>query len=564
MTTTTKSKPSSRHRETSAPDPATDYARAVVAGDIVAGKLVKLACQRHLDDLETAAERGFHWRPEVAKQIYDVANILRHWKGRWAGKPIKLEPWEYFFLGSIWGWRRSDGTRRFRHVHLEVARKNGKTLLAAILALALLLFDNESGAAIYCVATKLDQSRITHEDCKQLAKASPQILRRLDIFRSSITSGNNSLQPLGRDSGTMDGLNIHGAIVDELHAWRDRLLWDVVTTATGARDQPLIVRTTTAGYDKQTLWWELRQQAVGALTGKRNDDRLFALIYTIDDDDDWKDPACYIKANPSLDVTVKLEDLIAERDDAIATPAQQPSFRRLKLNQLTEALSTWLDIDRWDACAGAPSEDELAGMDCLTGIDLSTSQDLTAAVHFFPGTDTRPAILIPRLWLPEEGIDVKADRDGQPYRQWAEQGWLNLIPGPMIRYEAIEEQLKRDAEKFSIRHLIYDRYLARQTAARMQDMGFNCCEYGQGYQSMHPAVVEFEKLVASGRVRHNGSPLLRSCVANVAIDHDPAGNRKPNKKKSTGRIDGAVAALMAVGGMLALNFGGGAGGFESW
>lgn len=478
--------------------------------------------------------------------------MLKHWKGRWAGKPIHLEPWECFFLGSIWGWRRPDGTRRFRHVHLEVARKNGKTLLAAVLALAMIILDGESAPDVYIAATKLDQARITHEDCKRLASAADALKSRLEVYKTAIASpwNNGTCQPLGKDSGTLDGLNIHGAILDELHAWKDRHLWDVVNTATGARDNPLIIRTTTAGYDKQTLWWELRGKAVDLLLRKRDDDRLFALIYTIDDDDDWKDDKCYIRANPNLGVTVKLEDLVAERDDAIATPGQQPAFRRLKLNQLTEAVSTWLDMDRWDACAVPAITELLAGRRCITGIDFSSSRDLTAICHVFPppvGDADGAWLLVPHFWLPEEGIDEKSDRDGQPYRRWAEDGWMTLIPGPVIVDEYIGRKIEEDNERHMIEMLVFDRRFTMRLSADMLSKGFQAIGFGQGFLSMKDPTVEFERKVIGRKFAHNGSPVLKSCVANVAIEQDPAGNRKPTKKKSTGRIDGVIAALMALG-----------------
>lgn len=466
-----------------------------------------------------------------------------------------MEPWECFFLGSIWGWRRTDGTRRFRHVHLEVARKNGKTLLAAVLALALLVLDGEHGAEIYTVATKLDQARITHEDCKRLASASAAMASRLEVFKSAITAEatNGTCQPLGRDSGTLDGLNIYGAIVDELHAWRDALLWDVINTATGAREQPLIVRTTTAGYDKQTLWWELRTSAVGVLQGSRDDDRLFVLIYTLDKKDDWKDERCYIKANPNLGVTVKLEDLIAERDEAVQVPGRQMQFRRLKLNQLTDAVSTWLTEECWDACAGKITPEMLVGRVCYEAFDLSSSRDLTATVRVLAPLDEKSDsddgkwILLPHFWLPEEGIDEKSDRDNRPYRQFAEDGWLTLIPGPVIRDEWIEEKVDRDNIETPLALLVFDRKFAMQIANRLKDKGYQAVGFGQGFLDMKDAVVTFEKLAVGRRFLHPGCPLLKSCVMNVAMDQDPTGSRKPTKKKSTGRIDGAVAALMGVG-----------------
>mgnify|MGYP003440779924 FL=1 len=546
----TRSKPSST---ASAPDPATAYARSVVAGEVVACDLVRRACQRHLDDLESAPARGYHWRPEFADLIYEFFKLLKHSKGsQFAGKPFLLEPWQHFFCGSIWGWRDAEGNRRFRHAHLEVARKNGKTTVASGLGLACMVLDGEAGAEVYTVATKLDQARITHEESKRMALASPALARRLQVYKSAISNlaNHSTYQPLGRDSGTLDGLNIHCAIMDEIHAWKDQLLFDVIVTATGARAQPLMIRTTTAGYDRQSIWWNLRQKCVDVLQGKRTDDRLFALVYTLDEADDWKDETVYAKPNPNLGVTVKLPDLIAERDDAVAVPASQMTFRRLKLNQLTEAVSTWLPIEPWDAAATQITPELLDGRERYVGVDMSTSRDLTSVASVYPPADRDPAgiwVVQCHAWLPEEGIDQKSDEDGKPYRQWAEDGWLTLIPGNVIRPEWIEEYIVAENDRHLVTQLIFDRARATEVIDRLVQRGFPVIGYGQGFLSMHPAVVEWERKHLGAKFAHDGSPVLRSCILNVAIDSDPAGNRKPTKKKSTGRIDAVVAGLMALG-----------------
>lgn len=548
------------------PDPVTDYARSVVAGKIVAGKLVVKACERHLRDLKTAKARGFVWDLDQVDIIFDFFRLLKHSKGRWAGQPFELSPWQQFFVGSVWGWRRTDGTRRFRVAHVEVARKNGKTTLAAGLELAMLLIDGEPGAEVYCAATKKDQAKLTHIEAERMVKRSPALAKRIDVLKNnlSIPSTSSKAEPLGADSDTLDGLNVSGAVCDELHAWKQRKLWDVIETATGARLQPLIVCTTTAGYDTHSIWWELRSNVARMLDAKTPsddgwDDELFGLIYTLDVDDDWTDEAVWIKGNPNLGVTVKAEDLRKGCRKAQVTPGRQPAFRRLRLNQITEAASVWIDINRWDDCRSELTEDDLVGRVCFGGLDLSSSRDLTAAFYFFPmdpeeiegaeGTEKYLAC-VTRFWLPEEDLRERCEQDGKPYDQWADEGWITLIPGPAIRYEVVEEHLKQDAEKFQ--HLAWgvDRWMAVQTSRRLIEEGFNIQEYRQSYVSMAAPVVEFERAVASRRILHLGCPVLRMCVANTIVDQDSVGNRKPTKKKSTGRIDGVVAAMMAMGVML--------------
>ena len=534
-------------------DQATDYAKAVTSKKIVACELVRLACQRHLHDIATASARGLYWVPEQAQIIYDFYRQLRHSKGRWAGQPFELHPWECFFTGSVWGWRRKDGTRRFRQAHMEVGRKNGKTTVASGLGLALSTIDNEAGCQVYTLATKLDQARITHEESKRMVLKSPSLKKRIEMYKNSliIPSIAGQYSPLGRDSDGLDGLDVSGAIADEIHAWRNRDLWDVIETATGARTQPLLIRTTTAGFDTHSLWWELRQHAVKMLKGDIVDDELFALIYTLDDGDDWKDESTYIKANPNLGVTLQLDELVKRRDDAIATPGKQPSFRRRRLNQLTESAATWIDMVRWDALRNTIVEKDLIGRRCFAGLDFSSSQDLTAAVYLFPLDRNQKGDLVfgmvSRFWVPEDGLVERCDRDGVPYDRWAAEGWISLVPGPAIRYEWVEAQLLKDAQQFEFQEIAADRAFAVQTLLRLQDAGFAIKGFGQGFFSMAPQVVEFERCVVGGRFRETGNPVLRWCVANTVVDTDPAGNRKPTKKKSTGRIDGVVAALMALG-----------------
>lgn len=531
-------------------DPATQYATDVVSGKFVAGQLVRLACERHLNDIETAESRGYFWRPEMAQMLFDFFSLLRHSSDQWDGLEFKLEPWQAFFAGSVWGWRRADGTRRFRHAHLEIARKNGKTTLAAGIGLALEVIDGVPGAQVWTVATKLDQARLTHEESKKMVIKSPTLNKRLTIYKDSIiyAAAGSNYRPMGKESKTQDGLNMSGIIIDELHAWRDRLLWDVVTTASRSRAQPLWMRTTTAGFDKQTLWWDLRSTAVDVLEGKRNDDRLFALIYTIDDDDDWKDPACWVKANPNLGVNIKLDDMTVECKEAVDTPSEQNKFRRLCLNQVTEAFSSWIPIEFFDACAGEITDEMLVGRACYTGIDMSSARDLTAIVHVFPPLEAGGKwIMKSTFFLPEEDIDQKADQDGQPYRRWAEQGWMQLIPGRVIRPSFVEEQIERENEQHPISMLVFDRKLSVELSDNMQNKGYACVGFGQGFLSMKNPTVEFERKSVGGQFLHSGSPVLRSCVQNVVIEQDASGSQKPTKKKSTGRIDGVVAAIMALG-----------------
>ncbi len=531
--------------------PATAYARNVVEGRIVAGELIRLACQRHIDDLEHGTERGLWFDHDEARRRVGFFPLLKHSKGKWAGKTFELQQYQQWMTGCIFGWKRRDRHRRFRVAHVEMARKNGKTQWASGMGNCVLVMDREGGAEIYNVAGKFDQAKLTHDESKRMVKSSPALSKRLSVFKNAICdeSTNSKYLPLGADSDTLDGLNIHMAICDELHAWRRRSLWDVIETATGAREQPLIVITTTAGYDKHSIWWERREYAIAVLKGVVPDDSLFAAIFTLDDKDEWTDESTWVKANPSLGVTVKLADLRKECEEAKAVPGKQNAFRRLKLNMPTEQADRWLDVATWDVCAGAAfDEDELAGRECFGGLDLSATLDLTALVWLFPPEDEEGAWrVLWRFWLPGDGIAERARRDAVPYDLWASQGHLELVPGNTIEYDLVEAQVLKDAERFQVRELAFDRYFANQLTLSLQDEGVNVVGYGQGFASMAAPTKELEKLVVSGTLAHGGHPVARWNASNVAVKQDPAGNLKPDKSRSTGRIDGIVALCMALG-----------------
>src|SRR5512139_2470424 len=290
---------------------AEQYIDDVVAGRVSACHWVQQAAQRHIDDLEHGAERGLHFDQDAAEHVLKFFTILRHSKGEWAGRLIELEPWQQFLLWTLFGWKRADGTRRFRTAYIEVARKNGKSTMGAGIGLYLLAADGEPGAEIYSAATKRDQARITHLEAVRMVRSSPMLKRRIRTFRDNlnIEGTASKFEPLGADADTTDGLNIHGAIVDEIHAHKTREMWDRLDTATGARRQPLMFGITTAGYDRQSLCWTLNEYSKKVLDRVIDDDTFFGLIYTLDEGDDWQDEKTWIKANPNLNVSKKIDDL---------------------------------------------------------------------------------------------------------------------------------------------------------------------------------------------------------------------------------------------------------------
>lgn len=560
-----RSKPSARAKPKKAkpakpkppPCPTTEYAKAVVAGKIVAGRYVRLACERHLRDLETGGDRGLWFDPEAAETAFAFFGLLNHSKGRWAGQAFVLEPWQKFFIGCLFGWKRADGTRRFRVGHLEVARKNGKTTLAAGIGLLLFILDGEPGAEVYTLATKQPQAKITHEESARMVEASPALKSRIESYKNnlSIPATNSKYEPLAADGGKLDGLNVHGFIADEIHAWKARLLWDVMETASGARSQPLGVVTSTAGFDRHSIWWERREIAIKALEATAPetagfDDAVFALIYTIDEGDDWKDERCWIKANPSLGVTVKIEDLRADCKSAIDNPAKQNTFKRLKLNMPTEQASRWLSIEKWDACKTELEREEflamLAGQPCWAGLDLASTIDLAAFGMVFPMDDGTVCVLV-FFWIPGETAEIRAREDRVPYPLWIESEWVFETEGAQIDYDAIRLKIGELGLVYDIREIAFDPWNAAQITTQLAGDGFNVVAFRQGFASMSPPAKELERLLAGRLLRHDGSPCLRWNAGNVARKEDATENIKPDKSASTGRIDGIVTIVMGLG-----------------
>lgn len=534
-------------------DATTSYAEQVTRGKLVTGQWVRLACQRHLADLKHGHKRGLRWDVNGAAAVIEFFKLLRHSKGPMARKPFDLQPWQQFFVGSIYGWKRADGRRRFREAQLEVARKNGKTTLASGIGLAELVLTGESGAEVYTVATKRDQARLTHRQSVRMVQSSPALKKHIQIFKDALThdrSGSTYI-PLSADGHTHDGLNPSAAVMDEIHAWRDRLLYDVIETGMDARAQPLILITTTAGHNRHSIWWERRELATKVLRGEVQDDSLFAYIATLDDGDEWTDPNVWVKGNPNLGVTIQVDDFAARVRQAQATPGKQNSFKRLRLNVPTDSATLWIARERWDACGGLTDVSMLEGRMCYTGVDLSTVRDLTAAVHVFPSEDPRePVCMIPRFWLPEEDLEERSDIDGVPYEQWAADGHIRLIPGRIIDNDVLLEDLLADAAELEIAGFLFDPWGAVQLMKKLEAEGHTVIPFRQGFKSYKAPVLLFESLVEQRRILHTGSPVLASCVANTAIEEDAAGNRKPSKRHSTGRIDGAVAAIMGLAGLL--------------
>ena len=354
--------------------------------------------------------------------------------------------------------------------------------------------------------------------------------------------------PLSSDASSMDGLNVHGAIIDELHAHRTRHVVDVLDTATGARRQPLLFEITTAGYDRHSICFEHHDYSIKVLQGIVRDDAWFAFIAAADENDDWTDPAVWRKANPNFGLSVKQDDLARKAEKAIALPGAQNAFRRMHLNEWTEQAERWIDLAAWDACAGAVSLELLRGRPCFGGLDLSTATDVTALAWVFPPHhDDDLWRVLSRYFVPAEHLRKRAERDRVPYDLWAAEGFIEATPGNVVDYGAIEQRILTDSALFQVKDIAYDPWNATHIALRLQDEGATMVEFRQGFRSMSAPTRELEKLIVSKKLAHGANPVTRWMAANVAVAQDPAGNLKPAKDKSTERIDGIVALIMALG-----------------
>lgn len=538
--------------------PVLAYARAVVAGRVPAGKWVWGACRRHLDDLAGGGARGLRWDQAAADHAIEFFKFLRHSKGKWNAQTFHLSPWQQFIVGSIFGWKRADGTRRFRIVFVEVPRKNGKTTLAAGIGLYLLACDGEAGAEVYCAATKRDQAKLVFSDMKAFVRLSPELAEVIERNAHSleIPATRSKCEPLGADADTTDGLNPFVAICDEIHAWKSRDLWDVLLTGMGAREQPLAIAITTAGDFADSIYNELHNDAEQVVDGSTrptaDTDAIFSYIATPDSDVDWRTPLAWRQANPNLGVSLKESELAETIQRAERRPSEQNKVKRLRLNIRTAALDSWLGLDQWDR-GGAPFDlDELAGRPAFGGLDLASTQDFAAFVLAFPwGMDRGEPVYRLRcwFWLPADADDYLAAKlRGKVVSQGWAAGPVELTPGNAIDLGRIEDVIESVSRECDIRAVAYDPFNAEGTAGRLADRaGLKMLRFPQSMGHFNEPAKAVERAVAAGRLLHGGNPVLRWMVGNAIVQQNGAGHIMPSRKRSRDKIDGVVAMTMAVG-----------------
>jgi len=474
--------------------------------------------------------------------------MLVHIEGPLAGQPFVLEPWQRELVRELFGRKLPDGRRQYSTLYLEVPRGNGKSTFAAGLALYLLTVEGERSAKIYGAAADKAQAAIVFETAEKMVEASPQLAKGIRAYRNKtmeFAESGSKYIVLSSEAYTKHGLNPSGIIFDELHAQPNRELYDVLVTAMGKRAQPLMVMITTAGYDRNSICWEQHEYARKIIDGTISDPTWLARIYAADPEDDWTRPAVWAKANPNYGVSVREEFLLQQCASALQSPAYQNTFRRLYLNQWTQQENRWLDMSAWDACNQALPD--LTGRKCYGGLDLASTTDIAAFVLCFPPeAEDEPTWLLPFFWVPGDNITDRERRDRAPYGLWVQQGHIAATPGNVIDYGYIRNRINELAELYTLQEVAIDPWNATELSIDLQDDGIVVVEMRQGFASMSAPTKELLRLVLAKRLAHGGNPVLRWMADNAAARQDPAGNVKLDKAKSTGRIDGMVALVMAL------------------
>lgn len=493
---------------------------------------------------------GAAYDPAKADKAVKFLSNLRQIQGRWADKPMALLPWQDGLVRRMFGTVRPDGRRQYRTVYVEIPRKNGKSTLAAGIALYLLCADGEQGAQVYGAAADREQANIVFDTASEMVRRTSALAARVKVFASYnikrlvYEPSGSFYRSIPADAAGAHGFNAHGVILDEAHTQPNRDLFDVLTTSVGAREQPLIFVITTAGYDRHSLCWELHEYARQVRDGVIEDPTFLPVLYGAADGDDWTSPDVWRAANPSLGATVSEEFLAEECAKAQNVPAYQNSFRRLYLNQWTAQETRWLDLAAWDR-GGAPVDPAaLLGRDCYLGLDLASTTDLAAMVAVFPDGDRFDALA--HFWVPADGMRERERRDRVPYGQWAAAGLIEATEGNVIDYAAIKARVLDWAGRYRVRQVAYDPWNATQLMLQLADEGLDCVPVRQGFASLSAPTKDLLGLVLDGRLAHGGNPVLRWMADNVTVSTDPAGNIKPDKGKSTQRIDGIVALIMAL------------------
>lgn len=476
---------------------------------------------------------------------------IRHTLGKWSGQPFEFLPWQRDIVRTLFNSVDEEGRRQFRTCYITCARKQGKSTFVAAMALYFLVSDpDEVGAHIYTAAASRDQSKVVLDECKRMVRAHPDLVSRVQILQNALVYKDRSIKALSHDAHTAHGLNPSVIICDEIAEWqgiRGRDFYEVLQTSMGARQQPLMLIIGTAGYDKNSIAWELDQHGLQVRDGAVEDPTFAPFIYRVEENADWTSIDTLRQANPSLGQTVSEKYLLRQIERARTLPAFQNNFLRLHANLWTEAETRFIGSEQWSACGLPVDAEQLKGRPCYGGLDLSTTTDLSAFVLVFPPEDEdEPFRVLPFFWCPQENVREREMRDRVQYSRWSREGHLTLTPGNVIDHNFIIEKIQQLGKEYEIREINFDRWGSVTVSSALLDAGFEMVQFGQGYKSLSPPTKELLNLILSKRIAHGNNPVLSWNAANLVVKMDEAGNIKPAKDKSREKIDGIVALIMAL------------------
>ena len=533
---------------------AQEYARRVAAGDIASCKWTRAAVERQLADhvREPAADWPWVFDTERAERPCHFLELLPHIKGKWAREKLllQLDAWQCFILTTVFGWVHKDtGLRRYRETYIEVPRKNAKSTLSSGVALYMLSADGEQGAEVYSCATTRDQARIVFDDAKAMAERTPDMRTHLGvaIMQNSITVAHTASKfaPLAAEGSTLDGLNVHFAVIDELHAHKTRAVYDVIDTARGAREQSILWNITTAGTDRSGICFERRTHITKVLEQVIDDQTIFGIIYSIDDKDDPLDPANWAKANPNWLVSVLPDDMQAAARKAAAMPSAMANFLTKRLNVWVSSDAAWMDMVAWHRCADLKlTQESVQALPCWLPLDLASKVDVAAAPKVFYDADKDHYYLVSRFYLPERAIEQSTNSQ---FDGWRRSGHLTVTDGEVIDFDQIEDEIRADIRTLQVQEVPFDPWQATQMASHLLAEGAPMVEYRQTVATMSEPMKTLEALVLQGKLTHDGNPMMTWMISNVVCHRDNKDNIYPRKERNENKIDGPVALIMGIG-----------------
>ncbi|MCX8962740.1 terminase large subunit [Erwinia psidii] len=524
--------------------PWNNYAHGVKTGVIPACKRVIQAVNRYFSDLN---DPRFTFDTETVERFMAFSAFCPHVKGPLRGQPVKLEPWQQFSFACLLGFRvKATGRRKYRSAYIQVPRKNAKSTVAAILALWFLVME-KGQQDIYTAAVSRDQARIVFDDARQMCLLSAPLKSRLTIQQHKMiyTKSNSLLKPLAAKAATIEGTNPGLAIVDEYHLHPDNGVYSALELGMGARPEGLLFAITTAGSNTVSACKQHYDYCCRILAGEEINDSLFALIYELDDESEIDSPSLWVKANPNLNISVDGDALADTIQKARGIPSQWVEMLTKRFNIWCQGATPWMGAGAWSACKSDYGEEDLQGMACYAGLDLSSTSDISSVCYAFPFE--REIRFLARHYLPEAQLNNVANKNRAIYRLWAAAGWLRITPGDCIDYDRIRDDILRDAEIFSIKLVGFDTWNATHLRTQLQGAGLDVEPFPQTYLKFSPVAKSLEVFVNRKVIRHNGDPVLAWAIGNVVMESDANANIKPNKKKSANKIDPAIAGLMAFG-----------------